>query len=139
VAAALDGSGSAFWFMDQAGAMKGYATGEPVGALAADLAWQLGVDVAAVSRHADAYQLLGYARDPERLRADLTAYRGAVAGDVPLRCALRPGRPDCSGPANLAAKLDALAEREVAGADFYHYGLLPLPAVAMVRDVLARR
>jgi hypothetical protein len=134
---ALAGSGTEFWFMDQAGAMKGYATGQPSGALAADTAWQLGVDVAGVSEHADSYQVLGYAQDPGRIRADLAAYQRRLAGGASLRCALRPARPDCPSAENLTAKLGVLGELGVGGVDFYHYGLLPLRAVAMVRDALA--
>jgi len=134
---ALDGTGTTLHFLDQAGAMKGYATGRPTGALAADVAWQLGVDVAGIGDHVDAYQVLAYAQDPERVRADVTAYQSRLA--IPLRCALRPTRPDCDSAENLAAKLAVLADLGVHDVDFYHYGLLPLSAVDMVRQVLARR
>ena len=139
VRAALDGSGTAFCFMDQAGAMKGYATGQPSGALAADVAWQLGVDVAGVSAHADAYQVLAYAQDPERIRADVAAYQERLASGVPLRCALRPTPPDCTSAENLAAKLDVLDALGVGDRDFYHYGLLPLRNLEMLRGVLVSR
>ncbi len=135
VAAALDGT--PLIFMDQAGAMKGYATGQPTGALAADAAWQLGVDVAGVSAHVDGYQVLAYAQDPDRVAADLAAYRDRI-GDVPLRCALRPTVPDCASPDNLAAKLAVLDGLDVQGRDFYHYGLLPRTALTMLRNALAR-
>ncbi len=138
VRAALDGTGTAFCFMDQAGALKGYATGQPAGAPAADVAWQLGVDVAAVSDLVDAYQVLAYAQDPARVATDVAAYRSRTRG-VPLRCALRPTRPDCASPENLAAKLDVLDGLGVTERDFYHYGLLPLPAINQLRTVLTNR
>lgn len=149
VRATLAGSGTQLWFLDQAGAMKGYATGEPDGLPAAAAAWQLGVDVAALASSVDAYQLLGYARDPRRVRTDAEAYRvalGAGSGPAPgageppdLRCALRPGRPDCASGANLAQKLAVLADSGVSGVDFYHYGLSPRQALDRVHRVLRER
>ncbi len=142
VAAALAGSGTGLEFLDQAGAAKGYATGLPEGVPAADAAWQFGVDVAAVGRLVAGYRMLGYAQDPARVRADAAAYRRRLGGGVPLRCVLRPGRPDCASPANLTAKLDVLdapGSADVAGVDFYHYGLLPMRTVDMVGRVLTGR
>jgi hypothetical protein len=106
--------------------------------LSADTGWQLGVDTAAVAGLVDAYEVLAYAQDPARVATDIAAHQRRV-GDVQLRCALRPGLPDCGSPENLAAKLDTLDGLGVTERDFYHYGLLPMSAIDRIRSVLASR
>jgi hypothetical protein len=77
---------------------------------------------------ADGYAILGYARDPARLSADVAAYRSALGESGRLRVTLRPGLPDTPSAANLAEKLRLVAA--VADAvDFYSYGLFPLPVL----------
>src|SRR5436309_10950324 len=94
-AAAEQGAG--FAFIDLSGAVKGYATGRPTGDAAPSIAWQLGVDVAAVAEVCGSLEAIGYARDPGRLRIDLEAYR-KLAGEAPLSVVLRPAPPDCDSP-----------------------------------------
>ncbi len=120
--------------MDMSGAAKGYATGLPTGAPAAADAWKEGVDPAAVAQAAHALSVVGYARDPERLRRDLDAYGALLPDDRPLSVALRPMLPDCDSAANLAPKLALLRERGVAWADFYHYGFVRLSALDMIKE-----
>jgi hypothetical protein len=120
--------------MDMSGAAKGYATGMPTGDPAPADAWQEGVDPAAASRAAHALSVIGYAREPERLRFDLDAYGSLLPADRTLSVALRPMLPDCDTADNMAAKLALLRERGVAWADFYHYGFVRLSALDLIRE-----
>jgi len=123
LATALAAAGVGAVFLDPAGSAKGYADGRPAGAPAVESGWRFGVDVAAIAAAGLAVGVLGYARSPDRLRADLGAYRSLLPGAV-LRLALRPGPPDCSDAANLAAKLTIAAEAGVSAVDIYHFGLV---------------
>jgi len=124
-AAAARERGVGFGFIDQAGALKGYATGEPAGVASGDDAWRLGVDPRAVAASVDAYVALAYARAPERVASDVASYADACAA-TPLRCVLRHGGPDFTTPAELRQKVNAARENGAAAVDFYHYGLMPL-------------
>ena len=138
VRAAVEAAGDGrFVVMDMAGAAKGYASGVPTGAPAPASAWREGLDPAAVAGAAHGLAAIGYASDPARLRLDLDAYRALVPANRTLSVALRPMRPDCDSPANLAAKLAILRERGVAWADFYHYGFMRLDALDWIREALA--
>jgi hypothetical protein len=125
--------------IDPAGAFKGYADGDPSGGPATDESWRFGVDPVGLSRSCDELVAVAYASDPERVRADLESYRALTSGRCRLRAALRPMAPDCSGVANLAAKLTALDESEVSRVDFYHYGFLRLEDLDIVRAALSKR
>jgi hypothetical protein len=120
--------GRRFAFLELAGAVKGYASGQPAGAPAAEISWRVGVDLARVSRACDEVAVAGYAADPERLRLDLETYRKHI-GDCPLAVALRPSPPDCDTPENLAAKVRLARDLGVARVDFYHYGFVRLQAL----------
>ena len=133
VAAAVRAEGAEFAFMDLSGAIKGYATGRPTGDAAPSIAWQLGVDVAAVAEVCGSLEAIGYARDPGRLRIDLEAYR-KLAGEAPLSVVLRPAPPDCDSPQNLREKIRLAAELDLARVDFYHYGLMRLDALDLIRE-----
>jgi hypothetical protein len=136
VARAVAAEGSLLVFLDLAGAIKGYADGLPTGGLAAAAAWQTGVDPAAIGPVADGYAILGYARDPARLSADVAAYRSAVGESARLRVTLRPGRPDTPSASNLAEKLGLVAAAADA-VDFYSYGLFPLPVLDRIPEARA--
>ena len=123
--------GASFEFIDPSGAVKGYATGRPTGAPAPSIAWQLGVDVAAVARACDGIEAIGYAAEPERLRHDLAAY-----GEAAVSVALRPTPPDCESADNLRAKVELARELGLRRADFYHYGLMRLDALDWIRAAL---
>ncbi len=129
-------AGSLFTFLDLSGGVKGYATGRPEGGPAPSIAWQLGVDVAAVAAACDGVEAVGYSADPGRVRLDLEAYRELV-GSASLTVALRPTPPDCDSAENLADKLRAANDLGAERADFYHYGLAPLSALELIRDALA--
>lgn len=120
-------------FLDLAGAVKGYATGRPDGAAAAEISWRLGVDVARVARSCHGLEAIGYTAEVERLRLDLEAYRAAAGSDVSLGVALRPSPPDCEDARNLVEKLSLVRSLGVARADFYHYGFVRLGALDWVR------
>jgi hypothetical protein len=137
VADAVASEGSRLVFLDLTGAVKGYADGLPTGPLAAEEAWRIGVDPAAVGAVVPDYAVLAYARDPARVAADTAAYRAALPDTCTLRTVLRPGAPD-------TASADALAEKTAAATgpgradavDFYHYGLLPFPVLDRIRTAL---
>ena len=120
-----------FEFIELSGAVKGYADGRPTGAPAPSIAWQLGVDVAAVAAACDGIDAIGYAADPERIRGDLDAY-----GEAAVSVIFRPSTPDCDSAENLRAKLELARERRLRRADFYHYGLMRLDALDRIRAAL---
>ena len=89
----------------------------------------------AIGPVADGYAILGYARDPARLSADVAAYRSALGESGRLRVTLRPGLPDTPSAANLAEKLRLVATADAV--DFYSYGLFPLPVLDRIPEVLS--
>jgi hypothetical protein len=123
--------GTPLEFIDLSGAVMGYADGRPSGPPAPSIAWQLGVDVAAVADACSGVEAIGYAADPERVRGDLEAY-----GDAAVSVILRPTTPDCDSPENLRAKVELARERGLRRADFYHYGFMRLDALDWIRAAL---
>jgi hypothetical protein len=117
--------------LDLSGAVLGYASGRPTGPPAPSIAWRLGVDVAAVARASAGIEAIGYAADPERVRADLDAY-----GDAAVSVIYRPAIPDCESADNLRAKVDLARDRALRRVDFYHYGLMRLDALDLIREAL---
>ena len=126
VSEAVTEAGSRLVFLDATGAVKGYATGSPRGRLAADDAWQLGVDPVGIGQRVPAYSVLAYARDTARARDDVAAYRSAVGDETELRVVLRPCLPDTESAAQLTAKVAAVIAAGADAVDFYHYGLAPM-------------
>lgn len=124
------------YVMDMAGATKGYASGEPTGDPAPASSWQDGVDVEAVARAAGAIEVIGYARDPERVRYDLGAYSALLPEGTALAVALRPMLPDCDAPENLARKVAVAREAGADWVDFYHYGFMPLDRLDWIRQAV---
>ncbi|WP_171059958.1 hypothetical protein [Streptomyces montanus] len=137
VADAVEAEGSELVFLDLTGAVKGYADGLPTGALAADEAWRIGVDPAAVGAAVPGYAVLAYARDPARTAADTVAYRTALPDACTLRAVMRPGAPDTASAEALAARTQAASGPGGADAvDFYHYGLFPFPVLDRIPTAL---
>jgi hypothetical protein len=134
VAGAVASEGARLVFLDVTGAIKGYADGAPTGAPACDDAWQVGVDPAAIAAVAPGYAMLGYARSPSRLSADIAAYRAALGNACELRVTLRPGPPDTPSASNLLEKLRVAAPADAV--DFYNYGMFPFPVLDRIRDAL---
>jgi hypothetical protein len=127
--------GTRLALMDLSGAVKGYATGRPAGAAAAEIAWRVGLDLPQLGRAFLELEVLGYAADVDRLRIDLEAYRQQL-GEASIGLALRPSLPDCDTPENLAAKLRLARELGVARVDFYHYGFVRLAALDWIRSAV---
>ena len=136
-ARAAAGEGAGFAFIDLSGAVKGYATGRPQGEPAPSIAWQFGIDVAAVAAACGQVEAIGYAADPERLELDLAAYRSIVERHGRLSVILRPMAPDCDSAENLARKLAVARELGVAEVGFYHYGFMRLRSLDLIRAALA--
>jgi hypothetical protein len=135
VAEVAGAAGKPFVFMDPSGAVKGYATGHPLGGPAAEISWRLGVDLAALGRVSQGFSVLAYAADVDRVRLDLEAYDRALSG-LPVTVCLRPSPPDCENVDNLASKLALARGLGLAGVHFYHYGFLRLEALDMIRAAL---
>ena len=133
-AAAAEGAG--FAFIDLSGAIKGYANGRPQGGPAPEIAWQFGIDVAGVADAGGQVEAIAYAADPERVRLDLSAYRFIVGGDRRLSAIMRPMAPDCDSAGNLAAKLAVATDSGVTEVSFYHYGLMRLESLDLIRSAL---
>jgi hypothetical protein len=131
--------GARLVFLDLTGALKGYADGQPAGGLACADTWRIGVDPAAIGKAVPGYAMLGYARDPARLTADVAAYRAVLDSACELRVTLRPGPPDTPSAANLLEKLHVAAASGAAAVDFYNYGVYPFPVLDRIRHALSRQ
>lgn len=134
---AVAGTRTRFTFMDLSGAVKGYATGRPTGDAAPTIAWKLGVNIDGVAQACHGLEAIGYAADADRLRFDLEAYRALLQTGGSLASALRPMKPDCDGPRNLALKLEVARALNLKRVDFYHYGFMRLAQLAWVQEALA--
>lgn len=135
IARGVAAEGARLVFLDVTGALKGYADGRPVGSLACSDTWQIGVDPAAVGAVVPGYAMLGYARDPARLAADVAAYRALLGSGCELRVTLRPGLPDTPSAASLLDKLHAAAPADAV--DFYNYGMYPFSVLDRIRHALS--
>jgi hypothetical protein len=136
IARGVAAEGARLVFLDLTGALNGYADGRPTGSLACEDAWQIGVDPAAIGAVAPGYAILGYARDPARLAADVAAYRALLGNGCELRVTLRPGPPDTPSAASLTDKLHAAAAADAV--DFYNYGMYPFPVLDRIRHSLSQ-
>jgi hypothetical protein len=138
-AGAAHDEGAGFAFIDLSGAVKGYATGRPAGGAAPMIAWQFGIDVAAVAAACGQVEAIGYAADPDRLRFDLAAYRAALGESNRLSVIMRPMAPDCDSAENLARKLHIAREAGAVEVGFYHYGFMRLESLDLIRSALDSR
>ena len=57
-----------------------------------------------------------------------------LVGATPLSVILRPAPPDCDSPQNLGEKLRLASELELERVAFYHYGLMRLDALDLIRE-----
>jgi hypothetical protein len=135
IARGVAAEGARLVFLDVTGALKGYQDGLPAGRLACADTWQIGVDPAALGAVVPGYAMLGYARDPVRLAADVAAYRASLGRACELRVTLRPGPPDTPSTASLPGKLHAAAPADAV--DFYNYGMYPFSVLDRIRQALA--
>jgi hypothetical protein len=131
-------NGAHLAFIDLSGAVKGYATGRPLGDPTPSSAWQFGIDVGGVAAASGRLEAIGYAVDPARLRMDLEAYRNIIGPDRRLSVILRPMAPDCDSAENLAGKLSVAREVGAVEVGFYHYGFMRLESLDLIRSALAR-
>lgn len=128
--------------MEWSGGLRAAGGGMPVEGgtvgTACDRSWQDGVDVARLADLCGGLCVLGYVQDLDLLRSDLAGYRRRAGAGTKLSVAIRPMPPDSDGPAALAAKLRVLAEMDVVGADFYHYGFMRLSNLAWIGEARAQ-
>jgi hypothetical protein len=130
-------SGVPLTFCDLSGAIKGFATGSPVGAPAPSTAWKLGVNWMDLTEACDEVEACAYAVRCDRVEQDLRAYRDVLGVGADLAVALRPVPPDCDSAENLGEKLRIAQALGARRADFYHYGLAPLSALDLIREAIA--
>ncbi len=121
-----------FEFIELSGAVKGYADGRPTGDPSPTIAWQLGVDVAAVATACDGIEAMGYAADRSWVERDLNTYGGDAVSVI-----FRPSTPDCDSAEQLRAKVELARDRGLRRVDFYHYGLMRLDALDWIHAALA--
>ncbi len=133
---AVASAGVRLTFLDPSGALKGYATGRPIGAPSPTIAWQLGLDLAGLAGAADDIEILGYAADEEWIRGDIAGYREMLGDGPDIILALRPTAPDSTTVENLKAKVQLATQTGVRRVDFYHYGLMRLDALDRIREAL---
>lgn len=134
---AAHAGGARLVFLDPAGAVKGWADGMPTGAPVPDTSWFFGIDVEGIGASVDAYEVLAYTHDPERLARDLEEYRRRL-GQTHMRVSMRPSTPDTDSAEHLRAKLRVASRAGVGAVDLYHLGLLPPTAADRVAEALAR-
>jgi hypothetical protein len=99
------------------------------------MAWRFGLDIAAISAHC-AVEAIAYARSSTRVADDLAAYRELIGETASLGAIVRPFGVDCNSVENLGQKLDTIRAAGAERADFYHYGLMPLPTLDRIRAAL---
>jgi hypothetical protein len=108
------------------------AAGGQGGAAAAD-GWRWsGIDLPRLAEIVDAVAFTAYSRTATVVGDLAAAYRRQV-GDLNLEAVLRPGWPDSESPAALRRKLHAVAAHGVTDLGFYHYGLMRLSALDLIR------
>ena len=135
VASACHNEGGRLVVLDSSGAAKGYSDGDPQGDAAPAMAWRFGLDIAAISAYCTV-EAIAYAKSSARIADDLAAYRALVGETAPLGAIVRPFGVDCDSVENLAEKLDTIRAIDAKRADFYHYGLMPLPTLDRIRAAL---
>ncbi|HVA84788.1 MAG TPA: hypothetical protein VNF73_00575 [Candidatus Saccharimonadales bacterium] len=124
-------------YLEPSGAIKGYATGRPIGAPSSTIAWQLGIDLKRLAAASDDIEILGYAADPNWIAGDIEAYRSALGNGPRMVVAMRPTAPDSVTVENLREKVEMAMRLGVSRLDFYHYGLMRLDALDRIREALA--
>jgi hypothetical protein len=134
VSDAVRKSGTTFTFNDPAGAFTN--AGDQAAGEVPPESWRLGIDPAAVARHCDDIQILGYSESPDAVHVDVGQYQKILDGAAGVRVALRPVWPDSESAVNLRAKLDLLSQLEVAGVDFYHYSFMRLEDLDRIESTL---
>lgn len=126
--------GAQLHVVDLSGVMKGYATGAPTGAPAAEESWKLGLELQPIVASGAVIAVPAYVRDIGRLRLELTAYQDVV-GDA-LSVILRPSPPDVDTRTELADKIRLVTDFPGQQLGFYCYGLVNLDRIGWIGDGL---
>lgn len=110
-------------FEDDIASWESFLSGEMSGPLSAERQWQFGTERSKIAGMADAYLLLLYITDVERIGAEVRSCTESV-GRAP-RVGLRPFPPDCLSDHDLAGKLQLLESLGVEQALLYMQSLMP--------------
>jgi hypothetical protein len=100
-------------------------------------AWLEGSDLAGLAEAAGIIEACFYEPTVDRVRADVVDVRSRIGNAARLRGILRPGHPDLSSRADLAAAARALRESQVSEVAFYNYGHLRRQNLEWIPDALA--
>jgi hypothetical protein len=124
-------------FVDHSGAVLGYATGHPESEdRAVDIGWRDGISAQRIGAEMD-LATTAYFADPNRLRTEIQAYRGALPAERTPHVILRPMPPDSRSATELVARMTVVASEDVEVVSFYHYGLMRLESLGWIRRALA--
>lgn len=130
----LETDGKRLVFLDFSGGVKGYVSGAPEGAAAADIGWQFGIDLERIQRACGEVAVVGYAAAAERLRLDLETYRTVLGEGTTV--VLRPVLPDCDSSENLVEKVGLVNSLGIERVAFHSYGLMRLSGLEWIRQAL---
>jgi len=123
--------------LDPSGAALGYATGRPeTGEPATAIGWREGLDLPALSEHADV-GVLAYFADPHRTAREIASYEALLDRGARLDVILRPTWPDVTNAEDLIAKVAAVRTAKLSELNFYTYGLLRLESFDWIRQALS--
>jgi hypothetical protein len=130
---AASGNGTALSFIDPSISSVSYQDGAMSGPPGAERGWQAGIDARSIAEAGAVVEVCAYLAGLDRFEQELAAYRAAVPAPGSLSVVVRPGRPDATGPAEMAAKARAVAVAGCQELNFYGYGLYRLDALDLVR------
>lgn len=133
---AASGNGTALSFIDPSVSSVSYQDGTMSGPAGAERGWQAGIDARSIARAGAVVEVCAYLSDLDRFGQELAAYRAAVPAPGSLSVVVRPGRPDATSPAEMAAKARAVAAAGCPELNFYGYGLYRLGALDLVRGAV---
>lgn len=113
---------------------KVFSTG-PVFVRSSALGWVEGMDVRAMSRFIDRFDVCLYFEEQERRSREA---RLAMQLQLPceLQAAVHAGHPFCRGVEDLIATMNALSEAGFMNVGFYNYGALPEYRLNWIRDAV---
>lgn len=131
--------GSRLTFIDLSGARKGFVAGEPTGHPAPRTAWREGIDASQLAQVCDAVEAVAYARDLNRIRTDIEAYRELMPDPARLAVIMRPMPPDSHSVDDVVAKVELARHLAIEELDFYHYGFARLNRLDWLREALLPR
>ncbi len=101
-------------------------------------AWYEGSDLNGLLGVADRLEVCFYEPGPERIKSDLHDVARRVGGNERLRGILRPGHPDLTDRASVAAAVTALSDGGIEDISFYNWGHLRPASLDWMGDALAQ-